>query len=199
VPPLALLAARAATGLERMHPRLGRGVVVVTVGYSVLLGATHVRRLTWEQQLHVARFIAGERSDGGPDAARVAIPAYGPYLRLAEPLTAAGLRPDVRLPGRWLRHPAPHFVVPEWYATAIRRDRRNPELLADLEAIERGAEGYRPVLRIPRGWYLQQPLDAYLDPGLATDLWQGSIGFTVYARGESVAGQVSSDSGASAR
>jgi len=76
----------------------------------------------------------------------------------------------------------PIFVLPEWYATAIRRDRRNPELLADLERLESGAAGLRPVHRLPIPRYLQYALDVRLDPAFAVDLWQGAIGFTVYAR-----------------
>jgi hypothetical protein len=35
---------------------------------------------------------------------------------------------------------------------------------------------------VPR--HLQYALDVRLDPAFAVDLWQGAIGFTVYARPE---------------
>jgi hypothetical protein len=174
VPALLLLAARAAVRVPR--PRLRAALVAGVVAYSLVLTATQVRRLGWHQQREVAAFVAS-RSAG----ARVAFPSYGPYLHLDAALERAGLVPDGRLPGRWLANPAPFFVVPHWYAVAIRRDRRDPTMLAELDAVESGAAGYRPALSLPAPWYLQRALDGWLDPALPADLWQGATGFTVYA------------------
>jgi hypothetical protein len=176
VPGLVLLAARAATAPR--SPALRAAAVGVAVVYSAALTVTDVARLGWTQQDDVARFVR-VRSAG---AVAVAFPSYGPYLRLGEALKRAGLREDGRAPGRWFDPPAPYFVLPEWYATAIRRDRANPLMVRDLDALESGASGYRPLYRVPTPWYLQRPLDRCLDPGLVVDVWQGAIGFTVYGR-----------------
>jgi hypothetical protein len=181
VPGLVLLAARAACALGARRPRLGSALLGATVLYSAALTATHVARLSWDQQAEVARTVAA-RVGNAAATTHVAFPGYGPFLRLAEPLHRAGLVPDARLAGQWLRPPAPWFVMPEWYATAVRRDDENAHLRADLASLEAGGNGYRVVARIPRGWYLQRPLDEWLDPALGVDLWQGAIGFTLYAR-----------------
>jgi hypothetical protein len=181
VPGLVLLAARFAVELSRPWARTA--LIATAVAYSLALSATDVARLTWHQQDDVARFLADRVARAGatsPDA-HVAFPNYGPYFRLEEPLTRVGLTADARLPGRWFEPRAPFFVMPQWYAEAIRRDRRDPVLSRDLDALESGASGYRPILRLDIPWYLQRALDERLDPAFATDLWQGSIGFTVYA------------------
>jgi hypothetical protein len=176
VPALLLLGARVVGEITR--PALRRTIAGVVIAYSLALAATHVARLGWYQQEAVAQAIA-DRVAGAPNV-RVAEPEYGPYFRLRWPLARHGIALEARPPGRWLS-PRPRFlVVPDWYATAIRRDDRDPELRRELDALESGSSGYRPVERLATPWYLQQPLDAWLDPALAVDLWQGAIGFTVY-------------------
>ncbi len=130
----------------------------------------------------MARFLAERTTAAGGrvDATRVAFASYEPYIGLFEALKRAGLAAEPRAAGKWLTSPAPYFVVPEWYATAIRRDRRDPAMLRDLDALDAGAHGYRPILDLPVEWYLQQAVDRWLDPGLAYT--QGAFGFRVYAR-----------------
>jgi hypothetical protein len=181
VPGLVLLAGAA---MARLPSRgLRWTVIVITVGYSFALSATHVARIGWYQQDETARAIAARVTmSNGVAGARVAFPDYGPYFRLHQPFRQAGLAPEPREAGTWFTHPAPFFVVPAWYATVLRRDEREPVLLRDLDALETGRTDYRVLHRIAVPWYLQQPLDAWLDPALAVDLWQGAIGFTIYER-----------------
>ncbi len=176
VPALLLLAARVAGAIER--PASRRAIAAVVIAYSLALSVTHVARLGWYQQESVAQAIADRIA--GATTVRVAEPEYGPYFRLRWPLARHGVALEARPPGTWLAPPPRFVIVPDWYATAIRRDDRDPRLRRDLDALAGGSSGYRPVVRIPSPGYLQRPLDAWLDPALAVDLWQGAIGFTVY-------------------
>lgn len=176
VPALLLLAARAVAAIGR--PAARGTIAGIAIAYSLALSASHVARLGWQQQETVATVIA-ERAAGATNV-RVVEPEYGPYFRLRWPLARHGIRLEPRPPGAWLTPRARFVVVPDWYATAIRRDDRDPLLRRDLDALESGTSGYRPVARIASPGYLQRPLDAWLDPALAVDLWQGAIGFTVY-------------------
>jgi hypothetical protein len=177
VPACAVFAASAAHHAMSRLPRLGVAVAFGAILYSAMLAATQVARLGWEQQNDLARAIA---AGGGSDP--VAFPDFGSYFRLTEALAAAGLAASPRPPGRWFDPPSSYFVLPHWYATAIRRDEENAPLRADLARLERGRSGYRPVARWSTPWYLQRRLDEWLDPALTADLWHGAIGFTVYAR-----------------
>jgi hypothetical protein len=93
-----------------------------------------------------------------------------------------GLTVTVQPPGTWLRGRPAFFVLPDWQSIAIHRDATNFLLLMLLTRLEEGQLGYRVVRHVPIPPYLQRPLDEWLDPGFAVDLWQGAIGFTVYAR-----------------
>jgi hypothetical protein len=176
-PPLALLAGRAGAALAR-RGRAGRVALAGAVAYGLVLCGSQVARFSWGQQETVAAWIAAH----APAGTAVTVPSYGPYFRITGPLAAHGLAYAPASVGEWFRAPTPFFVLPHWYAIAIRRGRNDPRLLADLARLEDGAAGYRPVLDVPIPWYLQRPLDVRLDPAFAVDLWQGAIGFTVYAR-----------------
>jgi hypothetical protein len=159
---------------------------MVVFTYGLALSASQVQtRFTWDQQRTVAAWLDTHTA---PDAAArvVAVPFFLDYFRLYQPLTSAGFRVQPREPGKWFEGPPPILVVPDWYATAIRRDQRDPKLLADLDALESGTAGFRPVFHLSTPPYLQQGLDVRLDPAFAVDLWQGTIGFTVYARNGAV-------------
>jgi len=70
----------------------------------------------------------------------------------------------------------------DWYATALRRDRPESAETRNLERLESDATGHVLAHSIPSRWYLQRPWDERIDPGFATQLYQGDLGFRVYVR-----------------
>jgi hypothetical protein len=107
-----------------------------------------------------------------------------PYFKLRDPLVAKGYRVTLEGDRVWLMTRPPFFILPEWQSMSILRDRRDFLRMARMTQIQRGGAGYRPVLRVPIPGYLQGAWDARWDPTFAIELWQGSIGFTVYARSD---------------
>jgi hypothetical protein len=183
-PCLAILAARALVRLVRSP--IAQGMIFVGVWtYSLALTASQVARFSNDQQRGVAQWIATSlAADTSPERVRVGVPppmGLQDFYRLARPLTQAGL---VYLPVRqdaWLAERPEFFVLPEWFEIAIHRDFPRTYLAAQLDRLQSGAAGYRAVARW-RSWYLQRELYTRLDPAFAGDLWQGSLGFTVYRR-----------------
>jgi hypothetical protein len=182
-PGLALLAA---AGLGRLaRPAVAALVATLVIAYGVALSGSQVARFSWDQQAAVGDWLGSHAKLVPLADHRVAITSnmeIDPYYRLREHIAPRGYAVIVQHPGHWLEGRPGFFVLPEWQSIAIRRDRRDPALVAALDALEGGRSGYQPVLRIPIPPYLQRPLDERLDPAFAVDLWQGAIGFTVYAR-----------------
>jgi 4-amino-4-deoxy-L-arabinose transferase-like glycosyltransferase len=186
-PALALLAAAALGRVGRA--RMMAVVAGIVVAYGAALSASQVGRYTWQQQEEVAAWLDGQRTRLRPSEQHVAIPGYTQTdfsFRLRGPMRAHGFAVTVQRPGQWLDGNPAFFVLPEWQRIAIRRDRGDVRLMRALDSLESGASGYSPVLRIPVPPYLQKPLDERLDPAFAIDLWQGALGFTVYARADVV-------------
>ena len=138
---------------------------------------SQVRRFSWSQQREVAAWVQARAGALGR-APRVAAPALI-YFRLREAFAAVGLATADARDGHWLDGAPDAFVLPEWYATSIRRDRANPAAVAELERLESGAAGYRVAARWHSS-YLQEGFYTRLDPAFAAELWQGEIGFTVW-------------------
>jgi hypothetical protein len=184
---LVVLAARA---LGALSPRrLGTAAAVLVWAYSFALGLSHVARLSLDQQQNVAQWIAStERAQPRGRRVRVGYPKMVlDYYRLAAPLTAAGLARVELDDGAWFTDPPDYFVVPDWYAIAIERDMPDSAVAHDLIRLRSGEAGYDRVAEW-RSSYLQQGFYTALDPAFAGDLWQGEIGFTVYARRRDGAG-----------
>jgi 4-amino-4-deoxy-L-arabinose transferase-like glycosyltransferase len=187
-PGLALLAA---AGLARLvRPRTMAIVASFVIAYGFTLSASQARRFTWDQQAQVGTWLRGHVEQLAPGERRVGISGNMPgdlYFQLRGPITAVGYTVTVQRPGEWLQGDPAFFVLPEWHRIVIRRDRRDPKLTRSLDGLDAGTSGYRQVLRIPIPRYLQLPLDERLDPAFAIDLWQGALGFTVYARDDLLA------------
>ncbi|MBY0279212.1 glycosyltransferase family 39 protein [Candidatus Binatia bacterium] len=179
-PALVVLGARALVGLRL--PLSARAVLCTAiVAYGFVLGGSQVARFSYDQQLGVASWLraAAERS-GIP--LRVGFPQpLAPYFALREPLGRAGLRPMPKPDGHWFDGSPEAFVMPEWFATTIRRDRNSEARLAALDELESGRAGYREVARW-RSSYFQEDLYTWLDPAFASDLYMGELGFRVYLR-----------------
>lgn len=184
-PALAALGGRALVAL-RLPSRATVGVAAAIVVYGLALGFSQVDRMSYDQQLGVARWIA-ERF---PMAERGTLRVVAPrelvgWVQLEKPLRRAGIPLETTAPGRWLDDRPEVFVLPEWYATSIRRDRRRAPLRAQLDLLESGAAGYREAARFDAR-YLQQDLYTWLDPGFASELTMGAIGFRIYLRDDLV-------------
>jgi 4-amino-4-deoxy-L-arabinose transferase-like glycosyltransferase len=191
VPPLVILAARAVTALP--GSRNVRAAVFAAVWlYSLALSASQVARFSWTQQRAAAEWVkayVGSTPALPEDPLRVASPGWFlSYFHLPRAFRAVNLGLLVKADGEWLDDRPDVFVMPDWYATAIKRDVMQPGL-AELERIESGAAGYRPAARF-RSSYLQERFYTWLDPAFAVDLWQGEIGFTVYVRARTPAAEV---------
>jgi hypothetical protein len=182
-PGLALAAAALLARLDRR--RIATAIACLVVAYGVALTASQLRRFSWNQQLALADWMAERMPALESKDREVAIPGFhpaDPYFKLRDPLVAKGYRVTLEGDTNWLISRPPFFVVPEWHAMAILRDRRDAFRIARLTLIRSGEVGYRPVMRVPIPGYLQGAWDARWDPTFAVELWQGAIGFTVYAR-----------------
>jgi Dolichyl-phosphate-mannose-protein mannosyltransferase len=183
-PGVIVLAGRALLAANRW-PRV-RGALFATVWiYSLSLTATQVARFSRDQQAAVARWIAQQSSplDLLLGKVRVAVPDYPlDYFGLAVPLAKAKLITVSVADGHWFDQPVDAFIMPEWYAIAIRRDEPKGPASRDLRRLESGRAGYHLVARW-RSSYVQRDFYTWLDPAFAAGLWQGEIGFDLYARG----------------
>lgn len=176
-PPLAMLGARVALGPSGRR-RAGMWAVGAAWVWALVLAISQVARFSYDQQKAVAGWIGANRP-----GASVAVPNYllG-FTRLGDYLIRAGLTFLPVREGHWFDDAPDVFVVPGYYAAAVRRDRPGSAAAAALEQLRSGATGYRPAARWEPSWYLQDRLDAWLDPGLGAQVWQGGYGFDVYVR-----------------
>jgi hypothetical protein len=184
-PGLALAAAAMLVRTDRR--RIATVVAVVVVAYGLALTASQLRRFSWNQQVALAEWLAERGRDLPPERREVAIPGAqpaDPYVHVRDPLVAKGFRVTLERDRVWLMTRPAFFVLPEWQSMAILRDRKDFLRMARMTQIQNGGAGYRPVLRIPIPAYLQRPWDERWDPTFSIELWQGTIGFTVYARGD---------------
>jgi len=184
-PALALLAARALSELRvRAVARIVLCSLVVCYGFA--LGFSQVARFSYDQQIAVAQFLREALPAGAGAPPRIVVPwEMAGYYRLRQPLHRVGLEMATAAPGKWLAGRPEAFVLPEWYATSIRRDGGRDALRSDLERLESGALGYREAARW-RSTYLQESLYTWLDPSFASALSMGEIGFRVYLRDDLV-------------
>jgi hypothetical protein len=160
--------------------RFAGGVVASVLAYSLALTLSQVARFSSDEQVAVARWIAAR----APAGTHVALPRIHPdleFFRLQGPLRAAGLVPVMQRDGEWLTGAPGVFVLPDWYATSLRRDGRPTPALADLERLEAGTAGWVEAAHW-RPWFVQRDLYVRLDPAFAGDLWQGAIGYGVWLR-----------------
>jgi hypothetical protein len=180
------LALLAAALLARVRWRAVATVVaIVVVGYGLVLTTSQLRRFSWQQQWQVAEWIASKGVMLPPAERRVGMPwTYGDYFELAKPLQRFGFKTVGTPDGGWFDERPAFFVLPEWYAISVRRDGDAPTRIDQLAKLESGETGYRPVHHIPIPRYVQYDVDTCLDPAYAIDLWQGAIGFTIYARSD---------------
>jgi hypothetical protein len=184
-PGLSLLAAAAVTRAAR--PRAAAVVVAAVVAYGLALSVSQLGRFSWNQQAAVADWLGDRAAVLAPEDRGVAVPALeppDPYFKLRKPLEAKGFRVATVGKARLFDGRPAFFVMPDWLSMTTHRDRRDVLLVARLRLLENGVAGYRPVLRVPIPPYLQRPWDEAWDPTFAIELWQGAIGFTVYARND---------------
>jgi hypothetical protein len=182
-PGLAMLAAVATSRLPSL--RVATAVAVVVVAYGAALSASQVRRFSWDQQDAVVDWLDPRLRQLPASDREVAIADLmeaGRYYQLKDPLIARGHRVTNQQPRQWLAGRPAYFVIPDWFAIAIRRDRRFPGAPEMLDRLDAGTAGYHRAFHIPIPPYLQEPIDVCLDPAFAVDLWQGALGFAVYAR-----------------
>jgi len=184
-PGLALLGAAALARTTR--PWLGAVVAGLAVAYGLALSVSQLDRFSWHQQAAVADWLGDRLPSLPPQDRRVEIPAFepsDPYYRLRRPIEAKGDQAETSQRAPWFSKRPSLFVMPDWLAMTILRDRRDFLLQARVKALQAGLAGYRPVLRIPAPGYLQRSWDESWDPTFAVELWQGALGFTVYARND---------------
>jgi hypothetical protein len=189
-PGLALLGAGALARLPR--PRVAMLAAGVTVAYGLALTGSQLTRFSWDQQAAVADWLGDRLPALAVDDRRVAIPALeapDPYFRLRKPIEARGFQVETGNAGKLLVGRPAFFVMPDWFAMVVLRDRRDFLLQAQLQRLQTGQAGYRPVLRLPSPDRLQRRWDEGWDPTFAVELWQGALGFTVYARDDILPGQ----------
>jgi hypothetical protein len=180
LPGMVVLAARALPTTRAA----GIGVFAAVLAYSLALATSQVARMSWDQQRDMATWVARYVEDRPERPVRIAVAVDPePYFNLQEPLSEAGLRYWKLRPGSWFVGSPDLLIVPEWREIAIRRDTPDSPAAAELDRLQSGEAGYREVARW-RSWFLQRDLYTSLDPSFAGDLWQGEVGFAVYARAE---------------
>lgn len=184
-PALAVLAARGL--LELKLPRRVTGVIATAiVAYGFVLGFSQVDRFSYDQQLGVARWIAARFPEDARASLRVVMPRESAaWLQLHRPLERVGVEVATAAPGKWLADRPDVFVLPEWYATSVRRDDRRARFRTELDQLEAGTLGYREVARF-ESRYFQQELYTWLDPAFASELSMGAVGFRIYLRDDLV-------------
>jgi len=180
-PALAVLGARGLLAL-RLPRRVTAAIATAVVAYGFVLGFSQVDRMSYDQQLGVARWIAERFPEAARASLRVVVPRESAaWLQLHRPLERVGVGVGTAAPGRWLAERPDVFILPEWYATSVRRDDRRARFRAQLDQLEAGALGYREAVRF-ESRYFQQDLYARLDPAFASELSMGAVGFRIYLR-----------------
>jgi hypothetical protein len=183
-PALVILAAAA---LARLRPRVAVTVAVGVVGYGLVLSASQVARFSWDQQTMVAQWLGDRAPLLHPDDRRVGVAGnldIDPFFRVRAPIEARGYRVTIQRLTQWTAGRPAFFVLPEWSEIAIRRSPRGPAARAALARLEAPSVGYVPVLHVPIPPYFTRTLYERLDPAFAVDVWQGAVGFRVYARSD---------------
>jgi hypothetical protein len=146
-----------------------------------------VARFSYQQQRAVASWLGTELlrpNQASAPPPRVAVPSnMDRYYALDQPLARVGIAPLRVGDGHWFDARPDAFVLPEWLRISIRRDRNNPALERDLDALDSGSAGYVEGARFASR-YLDQALYTRLDPAFASDLYMGEIGFRVYLRAD---------------
>jgi 4-amino-4-deoxy-L-arabinose transferase-like glycosyltransferase len=182
-----LAIAAAAVLAHSARRRTATIVAGLIVAYGFALTVSQLRRFSWDQQVAVAEWLGDRVAAIAPKDREVAIPGgieSDPYFNLRTPLLAKGFRVQIDRERAWAMKRPAFFALPEWQSMAVDRDRRDSLKEMRMAQIQNGQAGYRPVLRVPIPDYLQRVWDERWDPTLAIELWQGSIGWTVYARND---------------
>ena len=180
-PALAVLGARALLALPLRGASRG-ALCVAIVAYGFALGFSQVDRFSYDQQFALADWLRRAFPRALYPIVRVAVPgAMQSYYGLRLPLNRIGIEHVPASTGHWLEARPEAFVLPEWLATSIRRDRNDPALQAELDRLESGTAGYHDVGRW-RSTYLQESFYTWLDPAFASDLYVGEIGLRLYLR-----------------
>jgi len=149
-----------------------------------VLAFAQVARFSYDQQRAVVAWVKERFAAKDGEKVRLAYPAgLDAYFNLRQPVIRAGLEPAPVPVDRWLDPGAPAFVMPDWLAIRIRRDRPDGDEARALERLESGEAGWVPAARW-RSDYPTSALYTALDPIFAADLIQGEIGFTVYVRSD---------------
>jgi 4-amino-4-deoxy-L-arabinose transferase-like glycosyltransferase len=184
-PALAVLAARGLLVLRLPRP-VTAAIAAAVVAYGFALGFSQVDRFSYDQQLEVARWIAARFPEDARPSLRVVMPRESAaWLQLHRPLERVGVEVATAGPGKWLADRPDVFVLPEWYATSVRRDDRRARFRTQLDQLEAGALGYREAARF-ESRYFQQDLYTRLDPAFASELSMGAVGFRIYLRDDLV-------------
>jgi Dolichyl-phosphate-mannose-protein mannosyltransferase len=152
------------------------GIVML---YSLALTVSQVRRFSFDQQRDLVSWVREQVVKTGPPGVKPVV-AYPdnlwPYYGLGRML-AFGFAQDARPRERWLAGAPSAFILPHFVANFSRRDDPTGPLATAIAGLETG--GYRPA-REWRSRFVDDWLYVWLDPVFEADLWQGSIGFTVY-------------------
>ena len=128
----------------------------------LIITASQLRRFSWNQQAAVADWLRDHATAMAPADREVAIPGFqpsDPYFKLRDHLVAAGFRVRLERDRVWLMTRPPFFVLPEWQAMAILRDRKDFLRMSRMTQIQKGGAGYRPVMQVPIPGYLQRRWD----------------------------------------
>jgi hypothetical protein len=148
--------------------------------YSLALTVSQVRRFSFEQQREVASWLYQELIKTRPPGAKPVV-AYpdnlSPYFGLGRMLAFGGFAQEPRPRERWVAGAPSAFILPHFVANCSLRDDPNGPVATAIAKLE--SAGYRPA-REWRSRFVDDWLYTWLDPVFEGDLWQGSIGFTVY-------------------
>lgn len=165
---------------EGRSTRIRATAFSIVMLYSLALTASQVRRFSFEQQREVASWLYQELIKTGPPGVKplVTYPDnLSPYFGLGWMLAFGGFAQEARSRERWVAGAPSAFILPHFVANYSLRDDPdgpNATAIAKLESA-----GYRPA-REWRSRFVDDWLYTWLDPVFEGDLWQGSIGFTVY-------------------
>lgn len=179
LPMLAVLGGRGLLAL-RLRAAVTAAVTTLVVAYGLALGGSQIARLSYDQQIGVAQWIAASHPETERAQLRVVVPSPAPaWLQLDAPLRRVGVKIIPVPTERWLDERADVLIVPEWLAISIRRDPARAALRSGLDRLESGEAGYRQVARFDDRFF-NQGFYTWLDPGFASSLWMGAIGFRIY-------------------
>jgi 4-amino-4-deoxy-L-arabinose transferase-like glycosyltransferase len=150
--------------------------------YSLALTVSQVRRFSFDQQRDLVLWLHHELIETGPPGVKplVAYPDnLSPYNGLGRMLAFGGFAQEPRPRERWLAGAPSAFILPHFVANCSRRDDPTGRIANTIAQLQSGTTGYRAA-REWRTGFVDDWLYTWLDPVFEGDLWQGSIGFTVY-------------------